>query len=70
MDRQPVASSDLRSVGYEEEQRMLEIAFRSGGVYQYFGVSPGEYRALMAAGSKGSYFSHNIKPRYRYRKVG
>ncbi|MBU4502190.1 MAG: KTSC domain-containing protein [Nanoarchaeota archaeon] len=71
MERQPVSSSDLMSVGYEEESQILEIEFLKGGIYQYYGVPVGIYDGLMSAGSKGSYFHQNIrKGGYSCVKVG
>ncbi|WP_394854027.1 KTSC domain-containing protein [Citrobacter freundii] len=35
MIRQPVSSSNLQSVGYDQATSTLEIAFHSGGIYQY-----------------------------------
>ncbi len=49
VERTPVHSSALRSVGNDQEQRVLEIEFTSGAVYQYFDVPPEVYRGLMAA---------------------
>jgi hypothetical protein len=69
VERQAVASSNLRSVGYDPESAILEIQFHHGGVYQYFAVPLAEYEGLMRASSKGSYFSVRIKGLYRYRKV-
>ena len=70
MIRQPVASSDLRAVGYDAGRQVLEVEFHSGGIYQYFGVPGSTYSGLMQAGSKGSYFHAFIKDRYAYQKVG
>lgn len=71
MERQPVSSSDLLSVGYEEESQILEIEFLKGGIYQYYGVPIDIYNGLMNAGSKGSYFHQNIKKGgYSCNKVG
>ena len=68
MDRRRVSSSNLRSVGYDEERSILEIEFLAGPVYQYFNVSYGIYRGLMNASSKGGYFDTYIRKRgYRYR---
>ncbi len=61
MERTPVASSNLASVGYDETSSTLEIEFRKSGVYQYFGVPQEVYDSLMAAGSKGTYFDQSIK---------
>ena len=67
MYRDPVSSTSLRSVGYNEEQQILELEFVYGGVYQYLDVPLEEYVALMSADSKGSYFTHNIRGLYEYR---
>ena len=64
MDRQPVSSSNIRSVGYEPETRILEVEFHGGRSYQYSGVPEGVYRGLMLADSKGSYFHKHIRERY------
>ena len=37
MERQSVSSSNLHSVGYDQESAVLEIKFKEGGVYQYSG---------------------------------
>jgi len=64
-----VSSSNLRSVGYDSATQTLEIAFHSGGVYQYFNVPPHAHSGLMSAGSKGGYFHGHIKERYHYRRI-
>jgi hypothetical protein len=38
MNRIAVQSSNVTSVGYDASSSTLEVAFHSGGVYQYFGV--------------------------------
>ena len=48
---------------------MLEIAFKSGGVYQYAGVPVSAYSALMAAPSHGKHFEANIKRDFAFKKV-
>lgn len=70
MERIHVTSSNLRSVGYDPETRVLEIEFNSGDIYQYYNVPQKEYVGLMNAGSHGKYFQANIKNAYQCRKVG
>jgi hypothetical protein len=71
MDRTPVSSSNLASVGYDPASATLEIEFRSSGVYQYYGVPVDVYDGLMSAGSKGTFFDQSIKKAgYSYSKVG
>lgn len=68
MQRQFINSSDIRSVGYENNT--LEIEFNRGGVYQYHGVPQDRYVSLINAGSSGSYFHNFIKPFYHGIKIG
>jgi hypothetical protein len=69
MNRKPVNSSNLRSVGYDAATQTLEIEFYSGGIYQYFGVPVSVYNNLMDAASHGSYFYHFIRDVYVYRRI-
>ena len=57
MDRVPVSSRNLASVGYDAANSTLEVEFREGGLYQYFDVPAHEHGALMQASSHGEYFS-------------
>lgn len=68
-DREPVVSSHLRSVGYDEDRRVLSVEFHSGSVYEYFGVPGAEHRALMQADSKGRHFNLHIRRSYRCTRV-
>lgn len=71
MERIPVDSSNLASIGYDVASSTLEIEFNSGAIYQYYGVPENEYTGLMNASSKGSYFDQHIKKGgYPYTKVG
>ncbi|MFC4221772.1 KTSC domain-containing protein [Flagellimonas marina] len=69
MERQKVSSSNLASIGYDADNEILEIEFKNGGVYQYFGVPEGVYDELMDAPSHGVYFSANIRNDYRYQEL-
>lgn len=67
MQRTPVSSSNIASIGYES--RTLEIEFHSGGIYQYDGVPESIHRGIMSAPSHGQYFHQHIKDVYPYRKI-
>ncbi len=69
MMRQPVQSSNLKSIGYDEHQKILEIEFLSGGIYQYTNVSKKMFVDLMSASSKGKFFAQFIKDHFPTRKV-
>lgn len=61
MQREPVTSSKIKSVGYDPERKVLEVEFKNGGLYQYSGVDPQEHADLMAAPSIGKHFHAAIK---------
>ncbi len=71
MQRVPVESSSIASIGYAPQERVLELEFRqSGEVYQYFDVPAEEYAAFLAADSKGTYLNQQFKPRgHRYQRL-
>jgi len=55
LNRQPVSSSRISSVGWENNT--LEIGFPDGAVYQYHGVTQQEYTNFMNSPSLGSALS-------------
>jgi hypothetical protein len=65
----PLASSLLDAVAYDAAGKRLRIRFRSGAVFEYDAVRPVVYDELLAAPSKGGYFSEYIRPDYLYRRV-
>ena len=69
MERTPVSSSNIVSIGYDGDSSTLEIEFKDGSVYQYFGVPGDVYDALMSAPSHGTYFAANIRQSYQYAKL-
>jgi hypothetical protein len=68
--RQRVSSSNIASVGYDEEQQVLEIVFHDGRVYHYLEVPPERVLSLLRAESKGRFLNSDIKPHFRHRAVG
>ena len=69
MHRDPVTSSNLLSVGYDDATQTLEVEFKSGSVYQYFDVPSSVHTELTGAGSVGQYFAANVRNSYRYAQV-
>ena len=65
----PVESSALQAAAYAEGQALLYLLFRSGEVYRYFDFPRWRYQELLAADSKGRYFGHNIRGRFRYERM-
>jgi hypothetical protein len=69
MQRKRVNSSRLRSVGYDEQTRTLEVEMSNGQVYQYSGVYPEVYRRFMAAPNPTTFFDDKIADEYTAKRV-
>lgn len=64
-----VESENIDSIGYDEENAVLEIEFNSGAAYEYYDVPSYIYDELMSAGSKGGYAHENIYKNYSQSKI-
>jgi hypothetical protein len=70
IERTPVRSSNISSIGYDAQAKVLEMAFHSGTEYRYFGVPEHLYYGLMNASSHGKYFDLYIKKAgYPYEQI-
>lgn len=69
MERKPVSSSNVESVGYDDDTQTLEVEFKNGALYQYFDVPENIYCGLLQADSVGGYLAENIKGVYRYSRA-
>lgn len=69
MNRVPVQSSQIASIGYDPAESVLEIEFRARGkgppkpnaIYQYASVPPDTHAALLSAESVGKAFGELIR---------
>lgn len=69
MNRTPVTSSNIVSVGYDPATLTLEVEFKGDSVYQYFDVPEAVHQELMQASSIGQFMHTSIRNNYRYAKV-
>ena len=69
IERQPVVSSDVASIGYDEATETLEIEFKATGMYRYFSVPKSVFDELMATPSPGKFFLQHIKGKYAWEKA-
>lgn len=69
MQRLPVESTDIVSIGYDPRLRVLEVEFRGSRMYQYLDVAPDVHERFMRAESYGEYFFASINKHYRYKRV-
>lgn len=68
--REPVQSSNIATVGYDDESQLLDVEFRSGDVYRYQRVPKRIYTDFMVALSRGKFFHQCIKNNFNYVKLG
>lgn len=64
-----VDSEMASAIGYNEEDQVLQIEFRSGSVYQYSDVQPEIWESLQDADSTGRFFNSEIKGYYSSQRV-
>ncbi len=70
MKRKRVKSSAIRSVGYNEEENLLQVEIlETGRTYQYKDVPLEEYISFMEAPSLGVYYNKVIKDKHEYDEV-
>jgi KTSC domain len=70
MDRLPISSSLIRSIGYDFPNSLLEVELLpTGRLYRYFDVPLSVYNELMASDSKGSYFNESIRDMYPFEEL-
>jgi hypothetical protein len=62
--RNGVESSNLASIGYNRDRRVLAIEFKSGAIFHYRNVEEGLYERFLSADSLGSFFYHHVKGRF------
>ena len=67
--RIPVASSNIASVGYNAENKILEIEFHHGAVYHYINVPKMVFDELMSSPSLNAFYMNEIKDKFEYRNT-
>lgn len=66
---QPVNSSNITELGYDEVSQIVYVRFTNGSLYIYKGVPKEEFNALMNAPSIGSYLHKNYKNVFPYERI-
>jgi len=69
MEMQPVTSSQVDSIGYDEESQTMHVQFHKGGLYEYSDVTPEIHNQLLNASSIGSQLK-SIVAGLPYHKLG
>ena len=61
-----VSSSRVVSIGYEDG--IIEVEFKDGAIYQYYGTDEGIFNEFLHSSSKGA-FINKVLNMYNYSKV-
>ena len=60
-EMQPVSSSTIEEVGYDEAGEKLWVRFKDVGLYAYSDVPKEVFEEMLSCRSAGRYFHQNIK---------
>ena len=61
MNRTPVNSSHVKSVGHHFESSTLEVEFNNGAIHQYHNVPQSIYTQIVSSASVGKTFHDTIR---------
>jgi hypothetical protein len=65
MERVPVESKAIASIGYDAPAERLEVEFRTGSIYTYENVPRSVYEWFLRIPGKGSFVTRVLEPQYR-----
>ncbi|MBC5838935.1 KTSC domain-containing protein [Flavobacterium muglaense] len=66
MKRYPVKSCNIKSVGYDEIKKTLEIEFKLLAIHHYFDVTIDEFVLLMKAPNIESHYLDYVYSKYYF----
>lgn len=69
MEMQPISSGNLRAIGYDRRERLLQVQLSDGKTLQYSGVNEETWRRLKGASSPWSFYRDNIEEEYAAKSV-
>lgn len=64
-----VSSTDVHAIRYDEQRMTIQVSFRSGDVYEYYGTSYAVFLDFLSAASKGQFVHYILTPMYLYQKI-
>lgn len=62
-------STAIRAAFYDPQARALDLTFVTGRRYRYFAVPDAVAEGFRAARSKGAFFNHRIRDRFRFEEL-
>lgn len=69
VEMKSVSSSNIESIGYDEQNQIVYVRFLNGTLYCYNGVPIHDFEGLLNAPSIGSYLHRNYKNVYPYERL-
>lgn len=69
INREPIDSSNIISIGYAPEREMLAVEFKSRAIFHYRGVSLELMTAFYCAPSRGTFYAKHIKGKFSAQKM-
>jgi len=69
VEREPVKSRILRSMGYDPSTKILEIEFQNNLIYQFFDVPPKVWTDLTRSTEIGKYFTDKVRTKFRSKVI-
>ena len=64
-----VESACITAIAFSVEENVLQLEFRNGLAYAYFGVPPALHRDLLSAQSKGAFVARFIRGQFPFRRL-
>ena len=64
-----VRSSNVQSLTYDGVNKVMQVKFRNGGTYNYYGVPLEDYNYVLGAESIGRALNRAIKGTYGYERI-
>lgn len=64
-----VQSSNIDSIGYDAENKILKVLFKPNNLYHYFEVTEEVYKQIMVSESKNKALRALVMPNHKYVKV-
>jgi len=69
MQTQPVICTDIATVGYDADKKLLRVTFHATGSYDFFAVPADVAAGLKTSDRPGKFFLQQIKARYAWEKT-
>lgn len=69
IERKPVKSEAIKSIGHDPSTNTLAVEFRNGSVHHYKNVPASAHVGLLDAKSIGGHFMKHIRDKYKSEKI-